>query len=251
MVEKLKEWIVIKEDEIDKRVKDERQHNKYLNEKKRYEEYAILNKGKKIQEVESEPMSTIEFRRRNFDQMIELLLRYLLHSLSDMVYENRRDLAKIFDPTDSYNIHFEFTLQYDADSQLTTIPNYTDFSSYFTDIFEDIENSVFSNKKVLECTSGINKLFFKQKKWQVEQFFEMISKSLKEKKNHQLHKEQIFIGLKDDINALKEYLKKVAPDANAMLNYFKEWKIKQSEARDEDGVDFDYCKQVWKDLEKF
>lgn len=88
-----------------------------------------------------------------------------MHSLADMVYENRRDLAKIFDQNDSYNIQFELTLQYDKDGNLNTVPSYSEFSEYFTDIFEDIENSVFSNKKVLECTSGINKLFFKYKKW--------------------------------------------------------------------------------------
>jgi DNA repair ATPase RecN len=43
-------------------------------------------------------------------------------------------------------------------------------------------------------------------------------------------------------------MKKISPDANAMLQYFKDWKVQQENSKQ---LDFDYCKSVWNDLEKF
>jgi hypothetical protein len=60
---------------------------------------------------------------------------------------------------------FQFTPFFDNEGAIATKPSFEDHYQSFVEVFENIENAVFSNKQVVECISVLNRL--STKKWSI------------------------------------------------------------------------------------
>jgi hypothetical protein len=98
----------------------------------------------------------------------------------------------------------------------------------FITLFDNLEKSIYNNKKIIDFINSVNQLFFFRKEWNYKSIINMMKHILGMNGSHKANHNQIFNNVKGDIDKSKDFVDQFN-NMQEIFDFTEDWKVTKKE----------------------
>ena len=160
ILENLKEEIELDDENYKKAIKQQRV-NEMIKRVNQQASLVMFSKERKQLEEEQKQFHLAQHRRYIFNRLAQFVATYLTANLSEMIHTNKFEFRNIFCNLQSFT-QFEVSMCFNQKGILDSDPSIEEHRATFTNIFEQMEDSIFKNQFLIFWMQDITELFFRE-----------------------------------------------------------------------------------------